>query len=129
MQEVRPRDVSASRGEDVPGRSPERICQRRGDLLRVVKRGVGEYLMHVGAVQVSRLVGKAVPTIVVEVSEMPFVLGVDYLSRARSNPSAASRFCNCDRDVSHRTCNPDGRCVSSTVDSVLLRFCPPGPVP
>ena len=50
-------------------------------------------------------------------------------SRARSNPSAATRFCNCDRDVSHRTCIPVGRCVSSTVDSVLLRFCPPGPVP
>src|SRR6185312_7323170 len=49
--------------------------------------------------------------------------------RARRMASASTRLCCCEREVSQRTCKPVGRCVSSTVDSVLLRFWPPEPVP
>ncbi len=50
-------------------------------------------------------------------------------SRSQSCSHARSRFADWDRSAWQRTSVPVGKCRSTTVDEVLLIFCPPGPRP
>jgi hypothetical protein len=56
---------------------PQRIHQRRPDLLCSVEGGVGENLVDVGAVGLAHIVGEPLPAVLVELSQVGFVLGVD----------------------------------------------------